>query len=218
MDPENQSQPAEGAASPPETANEPSKASPSRPGLLNPETKLGRNLRSLVRAFLYGLIMFAFGMLFFFILVRPEIDELDIARTTLRSNQTQLSSLQATLTANQNQLTELKIDFQKSQAELQKAELGANLLELLDQIYTARIAVLNKDGPTAQQSLTDARTSLNGLLPAIKTVDPGIATQLDARLTLASSELIDNPATTQSDLALLNTTLVNFDKVLAGNK
>jgi hypothetical protein len=183
--------------------------------LFNPETSLGRNMRSAVRAFLYGLLMFALGMLFYFILVRPELDELDIARTTLKANQQQISSLQATQAADQKQLADLQTSLQKSQADLQKAQLRAGLLELLNQIDSASIAVLNKDGPTAQRSLADARTNLSGLLPAIQAVDPNIATQLDARLTLVNSELVDNPATAQSDLALLNTTLVNFDKTLA---
>jgi hypothetical protein len=228
-------QPGEGAAPTPEAeaaqpvasvASAASAAPQPRPGLFkrlrhflfNQETNLGRNMRSFLRAFLYGFIVFAFGMLVLFILVRPKLNELDVARSDLKSNQQQISSLQASLTASQKQLADLQASYQKSQADLQKAELRAGALELLNQIDTASIAVINKDGPTAQSSLTDARTSLNGLLPAIRAVDPDVATQLDARLTLVTSELVDNPATAQSDLGLLENTLLNFDKVLAANQ
>jgi hypothetical protein len=225
MDPENSTQPdqpqAEKDAQPSEAAAptpEASEAPKPRPGLFNPETKLGRGLRSFVRAFLYGLIMFAIGMLVLFILIRPQLNELDLARKNLRSNQQQISSLQATQTAGQNQLADLQTSYQKSQSDLQKAQLRAGVLELLNQVDSANIAVLNKDGPTAQRSLTDARTGLNSILPAIRAVDANAATQLDARLTLVTSELVDNPTTAQSDLGILSTTLVNFDKVLAGNQ
>jgi hypothetical protein len=229
MDPENSSQPdqpqaekpAEPDTQPGEAAAptpEASEAPKPRPGLFSAETKLGRGLRSFVRAFLYGLLMLAIGMLVLFILIRPQLNELDLARTNLRSNQQQISSLQATLTAGQKQLVDLQTSYQKSQSDLQKAQLRAGVLELLNQVDTASIAVLNKDGPTAQSSLTDARTGLNGLLPAIRAVDANAATQLDARLTLVTSELVDNPTTAQSDLGILGTTLVNFDKVLAGNQ
>ncbi|MDR3577523.1 MAG: hypothetical protein P4L50_26975 [Anaerolineaceae bacterium] len=239
MDPENPPQPGqpeaekpsessvEGGSPRPESQAAPSEAEAApqpHPGifkrfghfLFNPETNLGRNMRGCLRAFVYGLVMFALGMLFYFILVRPELDELDIARNTLKSNQQQISSLQATLTANQGQLGAVQTSLQKSQAELQKAQLGASLVVMLNQIDTASMAVLNKDGPTVQRSLADARISLNNLLPAIRVIDPSVATQLDARLTLVSSELVDDPATTQSDLALLRTALVNFDKELSG--
>jgi hypothetical protein len=217
---------AEAAAPVASVASAASAAPQPRPGLFkrlrhflfNPETKLGRNMRSSLRAFLYSLIIFAFGMLFLFILVRPQLNELDIARTDLKSNQQQISSLQATLTAGQKQLADLQASYQKSQTDLQKADLRAGVLELLNQIDNASIAVINKDGPAAQRSLTDARTALNALLPPIQAVDPNVATQLDARLTLVTSELVDNPATAQSDLGLLGTTLVNFDNVLAGNQ
>ncbi|HMD89934.1 MAG TPA: hypothetical protein VKF38_12300 [Anaerolineaceae bacterium] len=185
--------------------------------LFSPETSLGRNLRASVRAFLYGLLMFALGMLFYFILVRPDLVEINTVEATLASNRQQISALQATLSADQARLAALQINLQKSQSELQKAELGASLIELLDPIDAASLAVLNKDGPSAQRNLADARTVLNKLLPSIQAVDPSIAGNLDARLTQVNSDLVDDPTRAQSDLLLLSQTLVNFDKALLGN-
>jgi hypothetical protein len=185
--------------------------------LFSPETSLGRNLRASVRAFLYGILMFALGMLFYFILVRPDLDEINVVEATLASNRQQISALQATLSADQAQLAALRINLQKSQSELQKAELGASLIELLDPVDAASLAVLNKDGPSAQRHLADARAALNKLLPSIQAVDPSIAGNLDARLTQVNSDLVDDPTKAQSDLLLLSQTLVNFDKELLGN-
>jgi len=88
--------------------------------------------------------------------------------------------------------------------------MRVSLLQVANQVASARLALDNRDGAAAQKALADARTVLNQVLPDVTGIDANAATQLDSRLTLAVSELND-PATAQADLAILATKLSTLD-------
>jgi hypothetical protein len=179
--------------------------------LLSPETRLGRFMRPVMRwtAAIVGL--FALGMLAAYLLLyTPASQQLAAARAELQSAQQQAGKTNSTLAAAQKNLADLQTQFDQSQAALKKAGMRVSLLQVANQIATARLALDNRDGAAAQKALADARTILNQVLPDVRSTDASAATQLDSRLTLVVSELND-PATAQADLAILANKLSTLD-------
>lgn len=182
--------------------------------LLSPETRLGRIMRPVLRwtAAIVGL--FALGMLAtYFLLYTPAAQQLAAARAELQSAQQQAGKTNATLAAAQKSLADLHAQYDQSQATLKKTSIRVSLLQVSNLVASARLALDNRDGASAQKALTDARTILDQVLPDVQGVDASAATQLDSRLTLVVSELND-PTTAQADLALLATRLSELDSAL----
>jgi type II secretory pathway component PulM len=182
--------------------------------LLSPETHLGRFMRPVLRwtATIVGL--FALGMLAtYFLLYTPAAKQLAAARAELQSAQQQASKMNTTLAAAQKSLANLQVQYDQSQAALKKTAIRVSLLQVSNLVASARLALDNRDGASAQKALTDARTILDQVLPDVQGIDANAATQLDSRLTLVVSELND-PTTAQADLSLLAARLSELDDVL----
>jgi hypothetical protein len=182
--------------------------------LLSPETHLGRFVRPVLRWTAAIIGLFALGMLATYLLLyTPAAQQLTAARAELQSAQQQAGKTNTTLAAAQKSLADLQAQYDQSKAALKKAAIRVSLLQVSNLVASARLALDNRDGASAQKALTEARTILDQVLPDVQGVDANAATQVDSRLTLVVSELND-PTTAQADLALLATRLSELDSAL----
>lgn len=182
--------------------------------LFNPETRRGRFIRSFLR--LAGLIVgvFALGVLATYLLLYfPVTQDLKSTQGDLERTTQSLDEVENTLSAIQQDLSDLQASYQKSQDDLEIANTRIQVLKVLNHVTAARLALAARDGPTAQKELLEAQDKLGEALPLIKQEDPKVAKQVSLRLELAITELNRDPATAESDLENLTTTLLLLDKV-----
>jgi hypothetical protein len=192
--------------------NSPDTISPQKNGILyqlfSPETRLGRFMRpalrntgALVAAFTVGLL------LAYFLLYRPAAVERDKIKAEFAATSQELST-------SQEQLASLQTRYDQTSAELEAANRRANYQQLVGNVSRARLALAEKDGPSALVVLKEVQTNLKKLEPAIIKVDANMAKILSTRLELVMTELNRDPVTAVSDLEKLYSSLLELEKAL----
>lgn len=149
------------------------------------------------------------GLLAYFQIYRPVKQNVAVLEGQLAAAQTELAAKQA-------DLEEAEGLYTKSQAELEIANARVRLYQILNSVTIAQAALDQKDGQTALTALKAVQTTLEDLLPVVAKDAPEVADQLDTRLKAAISSLGGDYKTTQSDLEILNTLLLQQDKIFIG--
>jgi hypothetical protein len=186
--------------------------------LFNPETRLGRFIRTSTRNLAFGVGMFALGMFITLLVIyRPAEGELAITRQNLQAANQTISDNEAKLLETQHQVSTLQAEYNRARADLDKVNARVYLQMMMNQVSIASNAIVARDGPAAQQALTNAKNNFKSLqaLNISEVLTTAVAGQIDARLNLVNSELSSDPVTARSDLDLLSNTLSQLDKLLA---
>lgn len=182
--------------------------------LFNPETRLGKNMRSITRAFGFAVAFFAMGaVLLYVLLYMPVVKQLALSTVQLKTTQLQLDQSQTDLGTFQTQTKQLQQQLTTAKADLARAQARAQVLEVQTQVLVARTALTNKEGAAAQTALVAAQAALEQALPVIQSLDASAAAQLSDRLKLVINGLND-PATAQTDLQLLDKKLTELAAAL----
>lgn len=178
-------------------------------------TPLQRFLRNLLVWAIIAVVFFTAGaVVFYFVRYQPlqvkaqqSVDELASIRETQTSTEGQLKSAQ-------DKATGLQTQYDQAKADLDKAAGRAALQMALAEVTNARLALVNKDGPSARTALMAAQADLAKLAPVLQQKDANLAKDLDSRLSLALNELSRDPNTAKSDLEILTRSLQDLDKAM----
>jgi septal ring factor EnvC (AmiA/AmiB activator) len=160
-------------------------------------------------------VVFALGLLAAVVwFYRPAAQARDTARADLQQVQQKLDEANQTLASTQKDLNAAKTDLSTARANLDKAAAHGHLMGALYQATLGRRAVERKDGPAAQQALKMAQQELEQALPTLRQVDASYTERVQARLKLASDELLSDPAAAASDLEILDKWALELDQLL----
>lgn len=184
--------------------------------LFSPETRVGRFMRPALRWAALVVGLFAIGFLTAYLLLyRPTQELLNNATSNLQSLNQQMDEQKTKMQSVESNLQQALNQSQQDRAALELAQSRYQLLSTLHQVEIARLALTNRDGPTAQKALIQARAQIDLLLPFVKTHDAELASSLDARLSLIANEINRDPQTAQADLEILSKALELLDQVYA---
>lgn len=180
--------------------------------LFNPQTRLGRFMRRLVRGLAVFAAIFAIGFLTAYLLLyRPErINRID-AQQQMVSLQQELQKTKSELTGTTADLKVLQERYEAAKAEAEKLAIRIQIASVIQSALEAQNALANRETGIALQSLNSAKTALENLQPAIRLKNPALADDLMTRLQLAISETGRDPRTAQKDLSILVDTLEKVD-------
>ncbi len=185
-------------------------------GLFSPETRAGRFMRPFLRGVALFVGAFALGMLLTYVLIlQPVSADLQTSQSQLAATKQQLQEAQSSLTSTKTENSSLNSQVTSLNQQVGSGKTRVHLLLLTTDVKNAQLALLNKDGPNAQKALEAAKQELTKIQPALEKLNPSVAEGIKLRLDLATSELIRDPKTAQSDLDILNTNLVLLDDLLA---
>ncbi len=149
-------------------------------------------------------VAFLAGVLtLYFTQVKPLKDELANSQTTLEQTNTQLVSIQDELDQ-----AILKID------DLTLRQQQSKLLEVLVDVYAARLALTNEDTEAAITALLQTSTKLDAILEKIAEYNPALATTLPARLNLVQTNIEADPTTAIIDSDLIIQDLLEINSAL----
>lgn len=180
-----------------------------------PESGIRRFFRSLVRWLLLLVLLFGLGVAAtYFWLYQPLTEQHQKAQADLQQTRQLLEQTQKDLKTAQTDTQNLKGQVETAQAKLAGETNRANLQTVLTDVTTARLALANKDGASAQAALQAAKTHLGPLMPVIKEKDSARADAVSTRLDLVMNELNRDPRTAVSDLDVLTRNLQELSKVL----
>ncbi len=184
--------------------------------LFSPETRAGRFFRPFLRAVALFVGAFALGMLITYLVIfQPVTTQLSATQAQLATAQSQLATNQTALTTAKTNVDQLSTQVATVNQQADSAQTRVHLLLLTTDVKNAQLALLNKDGPGAQKALDSAKQELSKIQPALQKLNASVAEGIQLRLNLASTELVSDPKTAQSDLDILNTNLMLLDQLLA---
>ena len=138
-----------------------------------------------------------------------------------------LRSIREDLTAASAQIADLELavsdyeDLEQSNADLQNevesAEQHLNLMRILSDIATARIALANDNPLAARTALSDTDERMSGLQEALEGEDANTVVQLRVRLQQAISEIDTNAFAADGDLSILSNDLRTLENRVFNN-
>jgi hypothetical protein len=186
--------------------------------LFNPQTRLGRASRSIVRAAALFVGVFSLGLLAaYFLLFRPANQALDSTRADLNVLQTQQADTKTKLDLANKSLDDLQVRLDETQQNLDTLQVRTQLLNVLDHVQEARLALAGLNGTTsANNELAAASNRLKEALPTLTKKNPEAARSIPARLDLAISEVSRSDTTTaKADLNILVESIRKLDTDLS---
>lgn len=210
-------------AAPPEVVEpEPETEEPKKEG------KVRRFFRRLFRWTLGILILLGLGFIAaIYALYRPE----------LQNNRDKVSEMQSLYETAQEQLTELETNYQSQIADLQgqitsmspMAEENEKLLAAQDDyllqtavlnvrldVAYAQLGLANDDAPRAQIALSQTADTLAEIYDLLPENQQGVVTSMQQRLEFILEEIEEEPYAAQSDLDVLEKSLLELESALFG--
>lgn len=174
-----------------------------------------RFMRGLLRWMLLIVLLFGAGMLTtYFTLVRPLQQQAAASQSSLDQARRDLSSAETRLGESEGQVKNMQTQVEQARADVQKAQNRAALQTVRTDLALTRLALANKDGPSARTSLVQAQNDLAQLLPALEKADASLAKSITGRLEIILNELNRDPTTAISDLDILSRHLVEAEEAL----
>jgi hypothetical protein len=187
---------------------------PPAPSAKQAESKPRHFLRMALRWVIGFLIVFLLGVLAMeFAFYRPLSLQLDQVKSERDQAQQNIKTLQGQV----DNMTPLATQNKTLQDQLSKTQLHVIVLSAEANVSTAQVSLLNDKPADARLVLnktTNTLKTLQGMLPADQ---QKVATDMQNRLTLALGELDSNKFAAQSDLTVLETSLVQLENVLFTN-
>ena len=167
-------------------------------------TKFQKFLRKALIWLGVGAVLFLAGFLtFYFTLYRPNQDALKETKAQLTQVENDLQSVQTKLD-NANQRIE----------NLQSADAHRVLLEVVVDIYAARLALSQDDAVAAKSTLSNTDETLNEVLDAISAFDATLAETLPKRLNLIVTNIDSDPEKAIADCDLMIDDLLKVEIAL----
>ena len=159
-------------------------------------------------------IIFVFGVvLTWLVRVVPLARDLRSVREDLTAANVQLADLEVAL----SDYEELEQDNANLQAELGGTEQHVNLLRILSDVGTARLALANENLLAARTALADTDERMAGLQEFLGGEDANIVVGLRVRLQQAISEIDTNAFAADGDLSILANDLHSLESRLFNN-
>lgn len=181
--------------------------------LFNPETRLGRFNRRALQGLAVILSLFALGLLTGYLgLYQPAQRQIVQLQSTLKDAQSGSGALTTDLnTANQKAVT-LAGENEALQKDLDAANQHIQVLQLLNGVRAARLALAANSAATARNELLESRNTLIKIAPLIDAYKAELSKNMQARFDLALGELDKDPMAASTDLDVLINYMVDMEK------
>ncbi len=177
-------------------------------------TALGRFFTKVIRWTSGIAIIFGFGVVLTWVVrVVPQARDLRTVRDDLSAASGLIADLEQTVAG----LHELEQNNADLQAELASAEQHINLLYILGDIGTARLALAKDDLSAARIALAGTDERMSRLQAFLEGDDANTIVGLRVRLQQAISEIDINTFAADGDLAIISNDLQNIESDLFGN-
>ena len=170
------------------------------------ESRFGRFLRLLLRwtIIVAGCIGVGF-LIAFFVIYRPVKSNLQTTQSSLSAVETERDTVKAKLAETTTELTNLQGQYQDLLDSSEKQSTYIIFLELDNQITGMMYSLASNDIVAAKVMMTDAKKSMDEILPEIEKKDVDLASLVKDRLNVVSSEMeMKNAEDAMSDLQRLN--------------
>lgn len=180
--------------------------------LFNPQTRLGRFMRRLVRGLAVFAVIFAIGFLTAYLLLyRPERAARMEALQQSANLEQQLNETKTELTKTAADLKTVQERYNTEKTRADKLTIRVQIAAVIQSALEAQNALANRETGIARQAVNSAKSALEAVQPAIAEKNPALADDLMTRLQLAISEMERDPKTAQKDLSILVDTLEKVD-------
>lgn len=187
--------------------------------------RVGRFFRKVLVWLVLVAVGFAAGVAtYHFVRYEPQSEDLaqarmerDLADQSIAKLQAQIEAQNASLQEANNTITSLQGEKLALQDELGATTARLNLMQVLVDVTSARVALFGDDVERAKAALLDTQQRLSDLLPAIGEVDSALAESMPQRLNLIISGMDRNVETAKVDLELLTKDLLEVAAALSGS-
>ncbi len=178
------------------------------------ESKLRRFFLKALRWVVGFLIVFMLGVLAMeFVFYRPLTLQLDQVGSERDQAQQNVKTLQGQI----DSLTPLSEQNKTLQDQLSKSQLHVTILSAEANVNAAQVSLLNDKPAEARLVLNKTTATLKTLQGMLPPDQQKVATDMQNRLTLVLGELDSNKFAAQSDLNVLETSLVQLENILFTN-
>lgn len=152
---------------------------------------------------LFAISFLAGAVAMYVIRLQPAQSRLDVVETELIEANQEIEDLES-----------FEAENQILSAKLESTTAHLELLQVLVDVNTARLALLIGDPEAAQVALEGTDQHLETVLPQIESYDPTLAETLPQRLSLIQSNLETDPDTAAVDFDLLMKDLLKVENAL----
>lgn len=178
------------------------------------ESKMRHFFRMALRWVIGFLIVFLLGALAMeFAFYRPLTLQFDQVKNERDQAQQNEKNLQGQI----DSLTPLATQNKSLQDQLSESQLHVTILSAEANVTTAQVSLLNDIPADARLVLNKTTTTLKTLQGMLPPDQQKVATDMQNRLTLALGELDSNKFAAQSDLNVLETSLIQLENILFAN-
>ncbi len=214
--PENQAAHAAQSESPPvkaaqigaETAPPPKKGFFHR--LFDPETRLGRRMRTFTRGLGWAVGMFALGLLTSYVLLfQPLVRRYSTAQVELAQTSAALETLQGDLKLSQSSLAGSEKERKTAAAQLANVQMRVEVQRAKAKVVETRLALAQKDNAAARLALGEVEKIFTDLKPGLSAAS---GQSLDQVLALAKSDITREANLADQDLQRLLSELDLIDQ------
>jgi hypothetical protein len=179
------------------------------------ESRLRRFVWRTARWVLGLLVVFMLGFLTaIYGLYRPALNERQSVERQLSDSQEETASLQSELDAAQGQIDDLQARIEElSSLETlnQELELHVNILSARSDVISARLALANDDPSRSRAALARTGETLNTLQDLLAADQSDLVTDMQDRLELVLSEIDEDTFAADSDLGVLERSLLELE-------
>jgi hypothetical protein len=197
----------------PEPSKEASTPAPT-PTAIRTESRWKHFFRIALRWVIGFVIVFMLGVLAMeFAFYRPLASQLDQIKTERDQAQQSIKNLQGQI----DNLTPLSTQNTALQNQLSQSQLHVTVLSAEANVYAAQVSLLNEKPADARLALNKTMTTLKTLQGMLPPDQQKVVTDMQTRLNLVLSELDTNKFAAQSDLNVLETSLVQMENILFAN-
>ncbi|NIM95156.1 MAG: hypothetical protein GTO18_15780 [Anaerolineales bacterium] len=177
-------------------------------------SRTGRFFRLLLRWAVVFIVIFGLGVLAtWFARVQPQQDDIDHLTAELEAAEDTI----AQLTEEVNTLRPLVTENAELKEELATAELHIAILQVMNDVTSAQVALAQGDVVTAQAILSGTDERLEELESTLTGDQLDIVAGLHTRLALVVEEIEDDPFAASNDLEVLSNTLNALERSLFGS-
>ena len=142
---------------------------------------------------------------------------LDQAQQDLSDMQADIDALDQLNQEAEDTIAELKNEKQALQDEIETTKTHLELIQVLVDVSSARVALFMEDVEEAKDTLVNTKGRLEELLPRIAEYDPALAQDMPQRLNLIISGLDRDTETVIIDLELITGDLLDIEEAVFGD-
>lgn len=179
------------------------------------ESRLRRFVWRAARWVLGLLVVFMLGFLTaIYGLYRPALNERQSVERQLSNSQAETASLQSELDATQGQIGDLQArieELSSLETRNQELELHVNILSARSDVISARLALANDDPSRSRAALARTGETLNTLQDLLAADQSDLVTDMQDRLELVLSEIDEDTFAADSDLGVLERSLLELE-------